>query len=212
MKRKTMDQRATRAQALGVKHILVCGHENCGAVKAALTMPYTNSMLTNCWISQIRAVRDANPDELAVIEGNEKVSALVGLNVKRQVCSDFRHCSIATHKCTLYWPYPHVSNILLIPVVIYPSSNLSYLSSTAWTLYYGIERLLLIHTKYEQKHDLFYKIECSIVHSASQQEVENAALFFPSRTHSSVNILEMSYKTSPGLSYLNRSASTKPRP
>lgn len=72
-------------QALGVKHVLVCGHENCGAVKAALTMPYTNSMLTNCWISQIRSVRDANTEDLAALEGNEQVSALVELNVKRQV-------------------------------------------------------------------------------------------------------------------------------
>ena len=48
-------------------------------------MPYTNSMLTNCWISQIRSVRDANTEDLAALEGNEQVSALVELNVKRQV-------------------------------------------------------------------------------------------------------------------------------
>ena len=87
MRRKPFAVHSTAAyvQALKVKHVLVCGHENCGAVKAALTMPYTNSMLTNCWISQIRSVRDANPDTLLVLEGNEQVSALVELNVKRQV-------------------------------------------------------------------------------------------------------------------------------
>ena len=70
-----------------MKHILVCGHENCGAVKASLTMPMTNSMLTNCWISQIRAVRDEHAKELADIDDvDEKVSALVEMNVKRQVC------------------------------------------------------------------------------------------------------------------------------
>ena len=68
-----------------MKHVLVCGHENCGAVKAALTMPSSNPMLTNCWISQIRDVRNANVDDLAGLDLASQMTRLVQLNVAKQV-------------------------------------------------------------------------------------------------------------------------------
>ena len=68
-----------------MKHVLVCGHENCGAVKAALTMPSSNPMLTNCWVSQIRDVRNANVDDLAGLDLASQMTRLVQLNVAKQV-------------------------------------------------------------------------------------------------------------------------------
>jgi carbonic anhydrase len=73
------------AQVLGVKHVLVCGHTNCGAVKAALTLPSSSALLTNCWISQIRDIRNQHVDELVKLPLDEQVAHLVKLNVMKQV-------------------------------------------------------------------------------------------------------------------------------
>lgn len=70
---------------LGVKHVLVCGHTNCGAVKAALTLPASSTLLASCWISQIRDIRNQNVDELVALPPAEQVTRLVELNVMKQV-------------------------------------------------------------------------------------------------------------------------------
>jgi carbonic anhydrase len=51
-----------------VKHIVVCGHYNCGAVKAALRLPCETPGLVNCWISGIRECRNHHADELKEVE------------------------------------------------------------------------------------------------------------------------------------------------
>lgn len=80
-------QQVTRGvlQVLGVKHVLVCGHTNCGAVKAALTLPSSSALLTNCWISQIRDIRNQHVDELVSLPLDKQVAHLVKLNVMKQV-------------------------------------------------------------------------------------------------------------------------------
>ena len=70
---------------LGVKHVMVCGHTNCGAVKAALTLPSSSALLTNCWISQIRDIRNQHVDELVKLPFEEQAAHLVKLNVMKQV-------------------------------------------------------------------------------------------------------------------------------
>ena len=72
-------------QVLGVKHVLVCGHTNCGAVKAALTLPSSSALLTNCWISQIRDIRNQHVDELVSLPLDKQVAHLVRFNVMKQV-------------------------------------------------------------------------------------------------------------------------------
>lgn len=72
--------------ALKVKHVIVCGHYNCGAVKAALELPCKTPGLVNLWIQDIRDVRDNNVDTLmAMSQGMDRVNKLVELNVMRQV-------------------------------------------------------------------------------------------------------------------------------
>lgn len=51
-----------------VKHILICGHYNCGAVKGALTLPAKEKGLVNLWISDIRDVRNRHEGVLKGIE------------------------------------------------------------------------------------------------------------------------------------------------
>jgi carbonic anhydrase len=42
----------------------VCGHYNCGAVKAALQLPCGTPGQVNCWISGIRECRNLHAEEL----------------------------------------------------------------------------------------------------------------------------------------------------
>lgn len=78
---------------LKVKHIIVCGHYNCGAVRAALTMPSKTPGLVNLWITDIRDTRDKNVDVLRRLKGDAQVDKLVELNVMRQV---FNVCTSPT--------------------------------------------------------------------------------------------------------------------
>eukprot|EP00887_Chlorella_sp_A99_P005685 scaffold1.g5685.t1 len=70
---------------LKVKHICVVGHYNCGAVKAALTLPCKTPGLVNLWINDIRDTRNKNTRLLRALKGDAQVNKLVELNVIRQV-------------------------------------------------------------------------------------------------------------------------------
>lgn len=68
---------------LKVKHVVVCGHYNCGGVKAAM-QPVDMGIL-NPWLRNIRDVYRTHRDELNAIEDEEKrYQRLVELNVQEQ--------------------------------------------------------------------------------------------------------------------------------
>ncbi|KAJ5153001.1 carbonic anhydrase [Penicillium canariense] len=65
---------------LGVKHIIVCGHYNCGGVKAALTPD--DMGLLNPWLRNIRDVYRLHENELdKITDDNQRYNRLVELNV-----------------------------------------------------------------------------------------------------------------------------------
>ncbi|KAE8158629.1 carbonic anhydrase [Aspergillus tamarii] len=65
---------------LGVKHIVVCGHYNCGGVKAALTP--SDLGILNPWLRNIRDVYRLHEAELDGIQDEEaRYNRLVELNV-----------------------------------------------------------------------------------------------------------------------------------
>ncbi len=68
---------------LKVKHIIICGHYECGGVKAAL---YPSDMgQLNSWLQTLRDVRRLHKNELESIpEDNQRFDRLVELNVLEQ--------------------------------------------------------------------------------------------------------------------------------
>ncbi len=68
---------------LNVKHIIVCGHYNCGGIKAAM-QPEDLGIL-NPWLRNIRDVVRLHQQELEAIESEEeRYRRLVELNVREQ--------------------------------------------------------------------------------------------------------------------------------
>lgn len=68
---------------LKVNHVVVCGHYNCGGVKAA--MQPADLGILNPWLRNIRDVYRLHKDELNIIEDEEKrYNRLVELNVQEQ--------------------------------------------------------------------------------------------------------------------------------
>lgn len=71
-------------EVLKVNHVIVCGHYNCGGVKAAMTQQHFGVM--DQWLRNIKDVYYAHRDE---IEGsgdeNERTNRLVELNVLEQL-------------------------------------------------------------------------------------------------------------------------------
>ncbi len=71
---------------LNVKHIVVCGHYNCGGVKAAMTP--TDMGILNPWLRNIRDVYRLHQDELdAIADESARYDRLVELNVFEQCLS-----------------------------------------------------------------------------------------------------------------------------
>ena len=68
---------------LHVKHIIVCGHYNCGGVKAGMTQEDLG--ILNPWLRNIRDVFRIHKDELqAITDRQQQFDRLVELNVREQ--------------------------------------------------------------------------------------------------------------------------------
>ncbi len=71
-------------EVLKVKHIIVCGHHNCGGIRAALRNQSLG--LIDKWLWNIKNVYLQYKDEInALASEDEKVDLLTELNVKEQV-------------------------------------------------------------------------------------------------------------------------------
>jgi carbonic anhydrase len=117
---------------LKVKHIIVCGHYDCGGVRAALEPVDHHSPLEN-WLRNIRDTYRLHNDELNAIPVlRDRQRRLVELNVIEQV-SDHNdvvkpHIVETTHRC----PEQHRSRFC--PLLSVPSFNFySYLCSPCYS-------------------------------------------------------------------------------
>ncbi len=71
-------------EVLKIRHIIVCGHYNCGGVKAAMTNK--DFGLINKWLRNIKEVYEKHYYELQAIENEQsRFNAMVELNVKEQI-------------------------------------------------------------------------------------------------------------------------------
>ena len=69
---------------LKVNHVIVCGHYNCGGVKAAMTKH--NFGIINKWLRNIKDIYRIHRDELEAIKDEEqRTNRLIELNVEEQV-------------------------------------------------------------------------------------------------------------------------------
>lgn len=90
---------------LGVKHIIVCGHYDCGGVKAAMT-PKDMGIL-NPWLRSIRDVYRLHAKELETITDERKrYNRLVELNVIEQATNVIK--TAVVQKCYQQTGYPVV--------------------------------------------------------------------------------------------------------
>lgn len=78
---------------LGVKHIIVCGHYNCGGVRAAM-LPRDMGIL-NPWLRNIRDVYRLHKEELnAIRDEDARYNRLVELNVQEQCVNVVKLASV----------------------------------------------------------------------------------------------------------------------
>lgn len=91
---------------LGVKHIIVCGHYNCGGVKAA--MQPADLGLLNPWLRNIRDVYRLHRQELDAIENDtDRYNRLVELNVQEQCVNVIKTAAVQQSYVERGYPTVH---------------------------------------------------------------------------------------------------------
>lgn len=91
---------------LGVKHVVVCGHYNCGGVKAAM-QPKDMGIL-NPWLRNIRDVYRLHKEELnAITEEHERYNRLVELNVQEQCINVIKLAAVQQEYVQKGYPTVH---------------------------------------------------------------------------------------------------------
>ncbi|MEY3397865.1 MAG: hypothetical protein RL220_459 [Bacteroidota bacterium] len=91
---------------LHVKHVIVCGHYNCGGVKAAMT-PQDLGML-NPWLRNIRDVYRLHEKELdGITDTHEKYNRLIELNVIEQCRNVMKTAAVQLHYAEHGYPQVH---------------------------------------------------------------------------------------------------------
>jgi len=91
---------------LEVKHIIVCGHYNCGGVKAA--MQPEDLGLLNPWLRNIRDVYRLHIDELnSITDTHQRYNRLVELNVQEQCLNVIKTAAVQQSYIAKGFPVVH---------------------------------------------------------------------------------------------------------
>ena len=82
--------------ALGVRHIVVCGHYGCGGVKSA--MHAADMGILNGWLRNVRDVYRLHKTELnAIADEKQRYDRLVELNVQEQCINIIKTATVQQH-------------------------------------------------------------------------------------------------------------------
>ncbi|WP_394752744.1 carbonic anhydrase [Crenothrix sp.] len=116
---------------LDVKHVIICGHYNCGGIKAALGKQNPNLVITNKWLMHIKDIYRFHKNEIDALPTEEqRVNRLAELNVIEQV-KTISHTSIiqgAWHnhqRPVLHgWIYGLSDGLLKRLITLYPDTPL----------------------------------------------------------------------------------------
>ncbi|CAI8960547.1 carbonic anhydrase [Methylocaldum szegediense] len=82
---------------LKVSHVIVCGHYNCGGVKAALSPQRSELLIVNKWLMHIKDVYRLHQGEINALQSDqERADRLVELNVIEQI-QNLAHTSVIQH-------------------------------------------------------------------------------------------------------------------
>ena len=91
---------------LSVKHIIVCGHYNCGGVKAA--MQSQDLGILNPWLRNIRDVYRLHKDELnAIQDENRRYERLVEISVVEQCINVVKTAAVQQSFLRKNYPLVH---------------------------------------------------------------------------------------------------------
>lgn len=118
-------------QVLKVQHVIVCGHYNCGGVRAAISPQQPSFTILNKWLLHVKDIYRLHRSELDAIECiSERANRLVELNVVEQI-RRLSHTSIiqkAWHneqRPTLHgWVYALEDGLLKQLVTLPPGSDI----------------------------------------------------------------------------------------
>ncbi len=79
---------------LEVPHVVVCGHYNCGGIRASLKKQSPGLLMVNKWLKHIKDIQRLHEKELDRLSSeNDRVARLVELNVVEQIYN-LAHTSI----------------------------------------------------------------------------------------------------------------------
>ena len=82
------------ADVLKVNHVIVCGHYNCGGIRASLKKQNPNLLMVNKWLKHIKDIYRLHEGELDALGSEDaRVHRLVELNVIEQIYN-LAHTSI----------------------------------------------------------------------------------------------------------------------